>query len=187
MKIKKTSVDIVNQWARHRNPDGEEPILTEMELRSQFPLLRKPLSRENAVTLSVHCECTLVIHAVNYLAPRSESPMALEIGVSKSLCNLCLIFLGLVRKYYPITIIVSTHHGKNVAGWSLPPLTPPEISRGVEDHLNSYISEIRCKALRERRSDSEPRDPNSAFGEATVNDIPKGIKDPGWLSWDDSD
>ena len=83
--------------------------------------------------------------------------------------------------------MVSTHHGKNIAGWSLPPLTPPEISRGVEDHLNSYIGEIKCKALRERRSDSEPRAFNSAFGEAAINDIDKAFEDPAGSSWEDSD
>ena len=113
--------------------------------------------------------------------------MTLEIGVSKSLCNLCKVFLGLVRKYYPnIRIMVSTHHGKNVAGWRLPPLTPPEISRGVEDHLNSYIGEISCKALRERRSDSEPRAFNSAFVEAAMNDIDEACVKAG-LSWEASD
>ena len=186
--IEKTSVEIVNQWGRHRNQD-REPVLTEMELRTQFPSLPQPLSQRNTVTRSVHCECTLVINVVNYLVQQRKSfHMNLEVGVSKPLCNLCQVFLGLVRKYYPnITIMVSTHHGKNVAGWRLPPLTPLEISRGVEDHVNSYIGEIRCKALRERRLDSEPRVPGTPFGEAAANAISEVCKPPVGFSWEDSD
>ena len=133
----------------------------------------------------MHCECTLVIDAVNHLAQeRKSSFMTLEIGLSKSLCNLCKVFLGLVRKYNPkITILVSTHHGKNVAGWRLPPLTPPEISRGVEEHLNSEISEIRYKALRQRCSDSVPRAFNSAYGAAARKSFLKVNKDPVGFSW----
>jgi hypothetical protein len=104
---------------------------------------------------------------VNDLVKQGISPLVtLEVGVSKSLCNLCQAFMGSVKKRYPnITIMVSTHHGKNVCGWTLPPSTPPEISLGVKNHINSCIEEIRCQATRERRSDSEPRVFESAFGE----------------------
>ena len=91
--------------------------------------------------------------------------MTLEVGVSKSLCNLCEVFMGSVKKRYPnITIMVSTHHAKNVSGWRLPPLAPREIRREVEDHINSCIEEIKCKVTQERRSDSEPRVFESVFG-----------------------
>jgi len=64
--------------------------------------------------------------------------------------------------------MVSTHNGKNVAGWRLPPLIPLEIGRGVEDHVQSSIEEIRSKAIRERRSDSEPYVFDTAFGQETA-------------------
>lgn len=64
--------------------------------------------------------------------------------------------------------MVSTHNGKNVAGWRLPPLIPLEISRGVEDHVQSSIEEIRSKAIRECRSDSEPYVFDTAFGQETA-------------------
>jgi len=104
---------------------------------------------------------------VDDLVQQGTSPLVtVEVGVSKSLCNLCEVFMGSVKKRYPnITIMVSTHHGKNVSGWRLPPLTPLEIRQEVEDHINSCIEEIRCKATQERRSDSEPRVLESAFGE----------------------
>lgn len=105
---------------------------------------------------------------VEDLIQQGTSPSAtLEIGVSKPLCNLCEVFMGLVKKAYPnITIVVSTHHGtgKNVPGWRLPPSTPAQISRVVEDHINSCIEEIRCKTTKERRADSEPCDQDSSYG-----------------------
>ncbi|KAF8540405.1 hypothetical protein BDD12DRAFT_880534 [Trichophaea hybrida] len=163
--IEKTSVEIVDQWARHRHID--DPGLTETDLRIQFPSLPQPLSQRNTVNRSVHCGCTLVMKIVNDLVQAgTRAFMTLEVGVSKSLCHLCEVFMGLIKKWYPnITIMVSTHHGKNVAGWRLPPLIPREISQGVEDHIQSTIAEIRSKAIRERRSDSEPRVFDSAFGQ----------------------
>ncbi|KAF8436194.1 hypothetical protein BGX38DRAFT_1274595 [Terfezia claveryi] len=160
--IEKTSVEIVEQWARNRDIEGP----TETNLRIQFPSLPQPLSQQNTITRSVHCECTLIMKIVDDLVQQGTSSLVtLEVGVSKSLCNLCEVFMGSVKKRYPnITIMVSTHHGKNVSGWRLPPLTPLEIRREVEDHINSCIEEIRCKATQERRSDSEPRGPESAFG-----------------------
>ncbi|RPB28679.1 hypothetical protein L211DRAFT_833665 [Terfezia boudieri ATCC MYA-4762] len=165
--IEKTSVEIVEQWARNRHIEGP----TETNLRIQFPSLPQPLSQKNTITRSVHCECTLIMKIVDDLVQQGTSPfVTLEVGVSKSLCNLCEVFMGSVKKRYPnITIIVSTHHGKNVSGWRLPPLTPLEISREVEDHINSCIEEIRCKATRERRSDSEHRVLESAYGGKTAD------------------
>ncbi|RPB19474.1 hypothetical protein L211DRAFT_627768 [Terfezia boudieri ATCC MYA-4762] len=165
--IKKTSVEIVEQWARNRHIEGP----TETNLRIQFPSLPHPLSQQSTITRSVHCECTLITKIVNDLVQQGTSPfVTLEVGVSKSLCNLCEVFMGSVKKRYPnITIMVSTHHGKNVSGWRLPPLTPLKISQEVEGHINSCIEEIRCKATQERRSDSIPRVFESAFGQEAAN------------------
>ncbi|KAF8429345.1 hypothetical protein BGX38DRAFT_1278247 [Terfezia claveryi] len=165
--IEKTSVEIVEQWARNRDIEGP----TETNLRIQFPSLPQPLSQQNTITRNVHCECTLIMKIVDDLVQQGTSPfVTLEVGMSKSFCNLCKVFMGSVKKRYPnITIMVSTHHGKNVSGWRLPPLTPLEISREVEDHINSCIEEIRCKATRERRSDSEPRVLESAFVKKAAN------------------
>jgi len=90
--------------------------------------------------------------------------MNLEVGVSKSLCNLCEAFMGLAKTSYPnITITISTNHGKNVAGWRLPPSVSPEISRMLEHHVQSSVEEIRSKAVRERRSDSASRVAGSSY------------------------
>jgi hypothetical protein len=82
----------------------------------------------------------------------------LEVGVSKSLCNLCAVFMSLVRTSYPnITITVSTNHGKNVAGWRLPLSVSPEVGRMLERQVQRSVEEIRSEVLRERRSTSDPR------------------------------
>ena len=107
---------------------------------------------------------------VDDLHYQGTSPLVtLEVGVSKSLCKLCEVFMGSVKKRYPnITILVSTHHGKNVCGWRLPPLTPLEVRQEVENHINSCIEEITYKANQERRSDSEPRVLESPFTKEAV-------------------
>jgi hypothetical protein len=80
--------------------------------------------------------------------------------------------MGLITKWYPnITIVVSVHRGNNVAGWKLPLLVPLEISRGVEDHVQSSIEEIRSQVTRRRRSDSEPRVFDPAFGQEGMLDV----------------
>jgi hypothetical protein len=168
--IEKTSVEIINQWARYR--DDRE--ITETELRTQFPSLPETLSQRNTVTRSVHCECTLVMKAVNDLVGRGTGhSVTVEVGMSKSSCNLCEVFMGLIKKRYPnSTIILSTHHRKNVAAWKIPPLTPKEIGREVKRHVKASLEAIRCRALRERRSDSEPRvfDSESEYLHKEVDD-----------------
>jgi hypothetical protein len=66
--------------------------------------------------------------------------------------------MDVIMRHYPhIKITVSSHHGKNVAGWRVPPSTPPTVLGGLHDHINSTVAEIRYKTIRERRSESEPR------------------------------
>jgi hypothetical protein len=95
--------------------------------------------------------------------------VTLEVGVSKYLCNLCKVFMSSVKKQYRnIDIMVSTHHGKNVSGWIFPENTPQDIRARVEEHIDSCIEDIACKATQQRRSDSEPRAVDSADGQDAV-------------------
>jgi len=153
-------VEIVEQWAQYRHK-GEPELtgLTEKDLRIHYPSIPKTLSRRNRVTRSVHCECTLVMKIIDDYVQQGITPTGnLEVGVSKSLCNLCAVFLSLVHTSYPnITIMVSTNHGKNVAGWRLPLSVSAEVGRMLERHVQSSVEEIRSEALRERRSTSAPR------------------------------
>jgi hypothetical protein len=51
--------------------------------------------------------------------------------------------MGLVKTWYPnITI---TNHSKKVAGWRLPSSVPPEVSRGLKNHVQRPIKEIKSK------------------------------------------
>jgi len=105
-------VEILDQWSRLKAERG----VSEGDVRLQYPSLPQPLSRSNKVTLSVHCECTLVSVIVSrYL--QNPVPIDVEIGVSKSLCAWCDTFMGMVRKrYLTISITTTSRHGKNVAG-----------------------------------------------------------------------
>jgi hypothetical protein len=122
------------------------------------------------VTRSVHCECTLLMHLVKgTLAKEENAGMHVHIGVLKSVCLLCGVFMDMIMRKYPqIHITVSSHHGKNVAGWRVPPSTPPNILVGIYDHINSTFAEIRYKAIRERRSESETRGLADDFMEDNV-------------------
>jgi hypothetical protein len=146
-------VEILDQWSRLKENRG----VTEGDIRLQYPSLPKPLSRSNKVTVSVHCECTLVSAIVSqYLQNRMRIDM--EIGVSKSLCTWCDAFMGMVRKRYPaISIMTTSRHGKNVAGWAIPPLAPQELIDDMQSSVEALVQDICAKVNQMRRSDSEPR------------------------------
>jgi hypothetical protein len=116
------------------------------------------------------------------LATGQTSGLHVQIGVSKSVCVLCGVYMDLIMREYPhINITVSTHHGKNVAGWRVPPSTPPTVLAAVEHYVSSTITEIRYKAIRERRSESEPRGLVDDFLEENVRLVKRNCKRP--QSW----
>jgi hypothetical protein len=81
-----------------------------------------------------------------------------EIGVSNSLCAWCDAFMGMVRKRYPaISITTTSRHGKNVAGWTIPPLAPQGIIDDMQSSVEALVQDICGKANRMRHSDTEPR------------------------------
>jgi len=85
-------------------------------------------------------------------------PIDMEIGVSKSLCAWCDAFIGMVRKRYPaISIMTTSRHGKNVAGWTIPPLAPQGLIDDMQSFVEALVQDICAKANQMRRSDSEPR------------------------------
>jgi len=85
-------------------------------------------------------------------------PIVVEIGVSKSLCAWCDAFMGIVRKRYPaISIMTTSRHGKNVAGWTIPPLAPQGLIDDMQSSVEGLVQDICAKVNQMRRSDSEPR------------------------------
>jgi hypothetical protein len=66
--------------------------------------------------------------------------------------------MGMVRKRYPaISIMTTSRHGKNVAGWTFPPLAPQGLIDDMQSLVEALVQDICVKANRMRRSDSEPR------------------------------
>ena len=151
--INKTSVEILDQWGRLKEHRG----VSEANVRLQYPSLPQPLSRSNVVTLSVHCECTLVSAVVSrYL--QTGIPIDVKIGISRRLCAWCDAFMVTVRKRYPaISITTTARHGKNFTGWTIPPLAPQELIDDMQSFVEALVREICGKTNRMWPPDSEPR------------------------------
>jgi hypothetical protein len=114
----------------------------------------------HTVICSVHCVCTLVMKIVNErLEHDKRSFQTVAIGLSNPLCKLCKVFLSLITKSHPkLTIVVSTNchvPSRIVAGWRLPPLTPEDIIRGVQDHVKKSVEENIYRQQQEEHWDSE--------------------------------
>jgi hypothetical protein len=145
-------VEILDQWGRLKEDRG----VCEADVRLQYPSLPQTLSQSNQVTLSVHCECTLVSAIVSrYL--QNGRPVEVEIGVSKCLCAWCVAFIGMVHKRFPaISIRTTCRRGRNVAGWTFPPIAPQELMYDMQSSVEAHVQDICAKTKPVRRSDCEP-------------------------------
>lgn len=141
-------VATINAWADH---NGELPV-SERALRTAFPDMDdRPADRlaTQSVTVSVHCECTLL------LAMLSDTPAMVELGVSKSSCFMCREFILAVQtRYRHLTVRVSSCHRKHVAGWSLPMVAPQGLIEHMEKRVRDEMDEVLQRATRNRKSDS---------------------------------
>lgn len=92
--------------------------------------------------------------------------MLLEMGVSKSSCFMCREFITAVQKvYHHITVLVSSCHGKHVAGWSLPQSAPAVLRDLMGRRIMDEMDDILQRAARKRKSDSIPRAHATGSGE----------------------
>jgi hypothetical protein len=146
-------VEILDQWSRLKA--GRR--VSEGDVRLQYPSLRQPLSQSNKVTLSAHCECTLVSAIVSQYV-QNPLPIKVEIGVSQRLCAWCDAVMGMVRKRYPaISIMTTSRLGIKVAGWNIPPLVPQILIDDMQSFVEALVQDICAKANRMLHSDSQPR------------------------------
>lgn len=157
-------VDTINAWARHVG----EPEVSEALLRTAFPDM-EPLPADpqalQSVTISVHCECTLLLAmirksttAASASAAIAPAPLLLEMGVSKSSCLMCHEFIVAVQTLYRhITVKVSSCHGKHAAGWSLAGSVPTALRDVMTKRLSDEMDELLERATRKRKFDSMPR------------------------------
>lgn len=150
-------VGTINAWARHTG----EPEVSERALRVAFPdmdpLPTNLLAMQN-VTVSVHCECTLLLSMIDSTNGSAPVPTLLELGVSKSSCFMCREFISAVQSRYRfITVRVSSCHGKHVAGWTIPESTPSALRNIMSKRLRDEMDEVLQRATRNRKSDSIPR------------------------------
>lgn len=116
-----------------------------------------------AVTASVHCECTLLLDTI--ASHPTPTPMVLEIGMSKPSCWMCWELVKLVREqHHHFTVHVSSCHGKYVAGWSLPGEAPEKLVKAVDKRVWDEMDEVVQRAAAKRKSDSILRGAGSEDG-----------------------
>lgn len=160
--LRTNQVDTINKWARHVG----EPEVSEADLRIAFPEMDNiPSNPASMHTVCVHCECTLLLKMIRITStaasPSAPTPMLLQMGVSKSSCFMCREFITAVQTVYRhITVLVSSCHGKHVAGWSLPKSAPAVLRDLMEKRIMDEMDDILQRATRKRKSDSIPR-PNA--------------------------
>lgn len=157
--LRANPVDTVNAWARHIR----EPEVSERDLRSAFPEMDPtPTSATGQCTVSAHCECTLLLKMINATTTTTAAPpvpMLLEIGVSKSSCFMCREFVAAVQsEYRHITVLVTSCHGKHVAGWMLPESAPAKIKDLIRKKVHDEMDDILQRTTRKRMLDSIPRE-----------------------------
>lgn len=151
-------VDRINVWARYI---GELEV-SEADLRLAFLEMDKiPSNPASTHTVCVHCECTLLLKMIRIkstaASPSAPTPMLLEMGVSKSSCFMCREFITAVQKVYHITVLVSSCHGKHVAGCSLPQSAPAVLRDLMGKRIMDEMGDILQRAARKCKSDSIPR------------------------------
>lgn len=183
LQLPEDFVGTVNAWARHT---GEAEVSPE-DLRIAFPEMDtiKPTPEgTQSVTVSVHCECTLLLSMLG--TPTIPAPVLLEIGVSKSSCFMCREFVHSVHmQYRHLTIVISSCHGKHVAGWSLPDSAPERLRNAMEKRVHDDMDDVLQRATRKRRSDSVPRaglpSPGTVPAVSAESDVEIVKQDGGWV------
>lgn len=119
---------------------------------SRFPHLHDEPQDELTITSSVHCELTLLLHAM------TSTTVPVKIGVSKYCCWLCESYIAAFQALYAKKkkFFVPGFQGKIHSGWLLPPGTPSAIEASMQALLEDALDEIRAEVEAQRRSDSWP-------------------------------
>ncbi|KAL0630924.1 hypothetical protein Q9L58_010227, partial [Maublancomyces gigas] len=144
----------VNTWARHTGKpevsfDGLRMAFQDMDKVKTGP------SGTQSVAVTVHCECSLLLSMIAILP--FAAPALLEIGVSKSSCFMCRQCVMSAQKHYrQLTILISSCHGKYVAGWSLPESAPRPLKEAMRKLVRDNMDEVLQRAARKPKSDSIP-------------------------------
>jgi hypothetical protein len=102
--------------------------------------------------MTAHCECVLV----KFLMDEFGKSDAFEIGVSKSSCWPCTVYLEELCRVENLKISISSTHCKTYAGWQFPSTLGRHQSiyqrmmDGTEDRISEFLQSVEAR----RRSDS---------------------------------
>lgn len=130
----------------------EGEITDAIKFASMFPDLANEPQREIAITTSVHCELTLLLHSM------ANTAHFVKIGVSKHCCWLCEKYIEFFQNLYKQEkkVLVAGFQGKIHSGWLLPPGTPTAVEDSIQKLLKEEMNEIRAEVEARRRGDSWP-------------------------------
>jgi hypothetical protein len=103
--------------------------------------------------MTAHCECVLVMFLMNEFG-KSD---AIEVGVSKSSCWPCTVYLEELCRVENLKISISSTHCKTYAGWQFPSTLErhQSIYQMMMDRTEDRISEFLRSVEARRRSDSQ--------------------------------
>ena len=129
--INESPIEMINAWAKLQKLES----------------LASPdvgMGRQKIIK-SVHAELSVTLAALKY---RTESknggflPFAIDVGVTKLCCHLCLTFLEKLEATEGVRVVVRGCHGKVYHGWALPPHTPPAVRWNFMQTVDHAISDL---------------------------------------------
>lgn len=101
----------------------------------------------------VHCECVMAI----FMMKQTIKPRPFEIGVSKTCCWPCTVFLEELSRIEDLSISISSTHSKTYGGWKFPssfahhqPIYDKMVV-GIENRISDFLWSTEAQ----RRSDSQ--------------------------------
>lgn len=172
----------VNTWARHT---GEPEVSVDGLMAFQdMDKVKTGPGGTQSVAVTVHRECTLLLSMIDILP--FAAPALLEIGVSKPSCFLCREFVISAQKHYgQLTVLISSCHGKYVAGWSLPESAPQPLKEAMRKLVRDNMDEVLQKAARKPKSESIPgavtSDHSAAAAQSAESDVNILREQGGWV------
>jgi len=111
------------------------------------------------IKFTQHCELTLALWMTARIKDMAKPhTKRIEIGVSKSCCQWCVGYLGLLDGLASYDIVVHATHGKQPTGWLMPPKGPKWVTNIMAEQIERQLDEVINRCQSSRRSDSVPED-----------------------------
>lgn len=151
--IEGSLVAAMNVWAATQDA---LPLLTsfETQVKASYSLAQPGVPGPKPISQCQHAELSIAL----FLIKHSAAGGIYEIGVSKSSCYWCNVWLDIANKVLEekkVQIVVRATHGKRTSGWILPDdkwIAPLFLIKFNDDFQAYYLAALSGR----RRSDSKP-------------------------------